>query len=138
MLRDSGWFPQRNVSAALVLPLDFAPFPAALDVLSEFGNLRIGRRGPGIEFARTPVVLDPMMAVGESDRFVEFAAPLGVSLYPLGETDDGHGFITIDERGRVFLIFDDLYFVGHTFDRALDNLLRGAVRPRIVDEHGQW
>ena len=138
MLREAGWVPDRDVSRTLKLPPEFTPFPVALEVLREFGNLRVGRRGSGVEFARTPVVLDPMLATGETDRFQEFAGVLNSGLYPLGETDDGHGFVAIDEQGRVFLVYDDLNFVGDTFESALENLLAGAKRPRMVDDEGRW
>ncbi|HBB87906.1 MAG TPA: hypothetical protein DC047_09845 [Blastocatellia bacterium] len=138
MLGEAGWIPDRDVSREIQLPPGFDPFPAALKALAEFGNLHVGRRGSGVEFARTPIVLDPMLAMGEDDRFREFSGILKSNLYPLGETDDGHGFVAIDEQGRVFLIYDDLNFVGETFDSALENLLAGAKRPRLVDEGGRW
>jgi hypothetical protein len=138
MLLDSGWFPGRDVLHQLALPPGFTPFPAALNVLKEFGNLDIGNPGSGIECARTPVTLNPTLAIGETDRFEAFRQLLKISLYPLGETRDGHAFIAIDQYDRVFLAFDDLYFVGDTFEQALDNLLTGTSRPRIVREDGAW
>ncbi len=138
MLQAAGWFPGRDVSTALALPEGFSPFPAALDVLKEFGKLRIGQQGRGIEFARTPVVLEPKLAAGEQDRFAEFDTLLNTRLYPLGETADGHSFITIDEHGRIFLIFEEISYVDASFDAAIDNLLNGRRKPRIVNEAGDW
>lgn len=138
MLREAGWFPGRDVSRDLKLPRGFKPFPAALKVLAEFGNLRIGRDGPGIEFRRKPVILDPMLVAGEDDRYAEFSRLLGVGLYPLGETADGHAFLAIDELGRVFFIFGDMFFVGDSFESALENLLLGKKMPPVVDEEGRW
>jgi len=138
MLREAGWLPGRDVSRGLKLPEGFTLFPAAQRVLSEFGNLRIGKSGPGLVFARTPVVLDPALAFGEEGRFHEFAVLLKTNLYPLGETADGHSFVVIDEKGRVFLIFEEISFVDETFELALDNLLQGARQIRMVDENGNW
>jgi hypothetical protein len=136
MLSEAGWFPGRDVFSQLRLPAEFTLFPAAQRVLQEFGMLRIGRKGPGLTSARTPVVLDPMLCVGEDDRFSDCASLLHSCLYPLGETADGHAFVAIDDRGRVFLMMDTIWFVGDTFDGALDSLLRGERRPE-VDETGK-
>jgi hypothetical protein len=125
MLLEAGWLPGRDVFNQLRLPAGFALFPAAQRVLQEFGMLGIGRPGPGLAFARTPVFLDPMLCQGEDDRFSDCARDLHSRLYPLGETLDGHGFIAINERGRVFWLMDAHWLIADTFDKALDNLLRG-------------
>lgn len=136
MLREAGWFPGRDVSGKLRLPPRFTPFPAALKVLGEFGGLRVGRRGPGVEFSRTPVVLDPMLCDGEDDRFDALVDLVGCALYPLGETADGHSFLAVDERGRVFLIFGDIHLIADTFEGALENLLHGLKQPRMLNAEG--
>lgn len=138
MLSEAGWFPGRDVFSELRLPTGFSLFPAAQRVLQEFGMLRIGREGPGLMSARTPVVLDPMLCVGEDDRFSAYASLHHSCLYPLGEASGGHAFVAIDEQGRVFGLMDAMWFVGDTFDDALDNLLRGARRSPIIYETGNW
>jgi hypothetical protein len=138
MLSEAGWFPGRDVFSQLRLPAGFTLFPAAQRVLQEFGMLRIGREGPGLTSARTPVVLDPMLCEGEDDRFSDYASLLHSCLYPLGEAYGGHLFVAIDDRGRVFLLMDAMWFAGDTFDGALDSLLRGAGRAPEVDETGNW
>jgi hypothetical protein len=77
-----------------------------------------------------------MLCVGEDDRFGDYASLLHSCLYPLGETAGGHAFVASDDRGRVFLVMDAIWFVGDTFDSALDSLLRGERRPE-VDETGK-
>jgi hypothetical protein len=138
MLSEAGWFPGRDVFSQLRLPAGFTLFPAAQRVLQEFGMLRIGREGPGRMFARTPVVLDPMLCEGADDWFSDYAGLLQSCLYPLGETVSGGALVAIDDRGRVFLIFEGISFVGDTFEGALDNLLRGAWEAPEVDETGNW
>jgi hypothetical protein len=138
MLVEAGWFSGRDVFSQLRLPAGFAVFGAAQRVLMEFGMLRVGRDGPGLASARTPVDLDPMLCWGEDDRFSDYADALGSSLYPLGEAAHGHVFVAIDELGRVFLIMDSMWFVSYTFDDALDKLLRGAGRALEVDDTGHW
>ena len=138
LLQEAGWVPGRDVSGKLQLPDDFVPFPAALNVLNEFGNLRIGKHGPGVECARIPLILNPMLATGEFDRFIEYENTLRIRLYPLGETGDGHSFIAIDEQGRIFLLFENISFVDNTFDAALDNLLNGTKPPILIDSTGRF
>ena len=136
MLSESGWYSGRNAEKALKLPAGFAVFPAASQILKEFGNLKCGKRGRGIDRARSTLNLDPSLAAGESDRFDPYARLLGARLYPLGEADDGHSFVAIDDKGRVFLVMDFMMFVGEDFVSALETLLLGK-RSRPVDEQ-EW
>jgi hypothetical protein len=136
MLRRSGWFPGRDVLDEILLPPHFTSFPAALGVLREFGYLTIGGEGPGVEVARTPVVIDPMKGRSFYNHCVEFEDLLQIKLYPLGEAS--HALVVIDEKDRVFLLFEDLFFVDYSFDNALDNLINGLRKPQVVDENGHW
>ncbi|MFN8446861.1 MAG: SUKH-3 domain-containing protein [Caldilineaceae bacterium] len=49
LLKRAGWFPSRDVFESVTLPKKFRIFPVAIKVLSEFGNLKIGESGPGID-----------------------------------------------------------------------------------------
>ncbi len=51
MLHRAGWQPGRDVLETIQFPPGFHLFPAAAHVLAEFGNLRIGYHGPGIDMA---------------------------------------------------------------------------------------
>jgi hypothetical protein len=141
-LEDAGWFPGRRVDelvAGWTAQLDrsggFRIFPAAAQGLREFGGLRITQRGPGLECSRESFELVPTAALGEDDRFEEYARIVGSRLYPLGEYASGHYFIAIDERGRVFLLMDDLQYVADDLPRALDSLLTGRrSRPVTTSE----
>ncbi len=127
LLREAGWFPGRNVLKTIELSSRFPLLEPAIKVLEEFGHLKIGDWGPGIDTARMGVHIEPMLAAGEDDRFLDYARQIGSQLYTLGEAGGGHFFLAIDERGRVFLLMDDLFFVDDSFDSALDHLLIGKM-----------
>jgi hypothetical protein len=57
LLLNAGWEPGRQVSTRVWESDVGRPFPATLAVLREFGGLRIGAMGPGIDFARSDVDL---------------------------------------------------------------------------------
>lgn len=125
MLVAAGWHQGRDVRGALQLPSDFDIFPAALQVLREFGMLRVGGAGVGTDRARSTLDLNPSLAEGEFDRFEPFEDRIGDKLYPLGEVDGGYGFLAIDTQGRVFWVMDFIQFVAERFDEALEVLLLG-------------
>ena len=129
VLRTCGWFEGRNVEGSLALPGDFRIFPAASSVLAEFGGLRGGHVGPGIDTATSDFDLRPSLAWGESDRFQGFEEQLGVRLYPLGEAHHSHVFLAIADGGQTFLVMDDVFPLGSDFHSGLENLILGK-RPR--------
>jgi hypothetical protein len=138
VLRDAGWFPGRNVFSTLRLPPGFVLLEPARRVLEEFGGLSAGEWGPGLDCARMGIDIDPMLAVGEDDRFADYSARIGSPLYPLGEAGGGDCFLAIDDKGRVFLLMDDLIlFEGETFEVALDQIFNGK-KGKVVDEYGLW
>jgi SUKH-3 immunity protein len=126
VLKDSGWFEGRNIGASSALPADFEIFPAASRVLAEFGGLKGGQCGAGINVATSDFDLRPALAFGESDRLKDFEEELGVRLYPLGEAHRSHYFLVIDERGQVYEVFgDQIKLLGSDFDSAIANLITG-------------
>jgi hypothetical protein len=136
ILRSAGWYPERRERErvagwrrALSTPGGFELSAAAERVLEEFGDLRVERRGPGLEVARGGFELDPALAEGEEDRFARLGRPLGANLFPLGEALGGHVFLAIDEAGRVYLVGDEIHALGSNIYQALDNLLMGR-QPR--------
>ena len=50
---------------------------------------------------------------------------MGVKLCPLGEIDEGGFFLTVDENGSVYILEQDIFFVGKNFVHALETLLKG-------------
>lgn len=137
MLHQAGWRSGRDVMATVQLPRGFRLFPAAARVLAEFGNLRMGRHGPGLEMARRTVRIDPMLALGENEEFAQVETVIGCALYPLGEINEGQAFVAIDEQGRTFIVGDLLLYVDANFDDALDRLLTGKSAVRI-DTDEPW
>ena len=67
MLTEAGWFPGRDVIDSVKLPEGFEIFPAAIEALKEFGHLRAGEEGDGIERARSTIVFEPTLASGDWD-----------------------------------------------------------------------
>lgn len=131
----AGWFPGRDVSAAIDhWALRFADElagltcpPAARAVLTEFGGLclpQFGRNGePGGGFTsylfptRGGVVTDGARAFAE-----EYANPV----FPIGNHEDGPSELVMDAQGRVFLLhWADEFFVAAGIDAALTVLIRG-------------
>jgi hypothetical protein len=116
VLGDAGWTPTRRDAQAvdgwrqmIDSPGGFQMFPAARGALEEFGGLRVDRRGPGINRAKSSFRIDPTVAKLEYDRFHDFESELGVRLYPLGEVDDGHAYLAVDESGRAYLLMEELF-----------------------------
>jgi len=83
------------------------------------------------------VEINPMLGGYSEQEFAEAGVLIHSVLYPLGELDDGHAFLAIDEQGRIFIVGDIFHYVDATFDAALDRLLTGR-RSLPVDEHGHW
>jgi hypothetical protein len=130
-LRDVGWFPSRNLGdqvgewASELRSDGFEIFPEAERVLAEFGRLEVDQDAPGVNCAREPFRLVPTLAVGEADRFGEFAEYLKTPLYPLGEACGGHGFLAMGKSGQVFLLMDDIRLLGQNIEDALEKLILG-------------
>jgi hypothetical protein len=136
VLERAGWSPDRRVpeaqlqawadSLGMVMP------ESARQVLGEFGGIATTQLAPGVDLAREPFVLDPLLAVHEEDRFQEFRDSYGLDdLYPLGESAGGHWFIAIDGDGRTYLLMDDIRVLGETFDAALEALAVGRAARRL-------
>jgi hypothetical protein len=102
---------------------------AAEAVLLEYGGLRIGSSGPGVECARADVRVNPSLCIGERDRFDEYFPELqGRELFPLGEVEGGHAFLGITPTGEVYALMDEVYARWPSFETALRSLLIG-IRP---------
>lgn len=129
-LRAAGWQPGRIVDvggwrqrreAGGVVRMH----PAAAGFLAEFGGLTVDIAGSGVSMARQPFELDPDLADGEEDRFVEWGAELGCSLFPIGVLDLGRFFLGISEIGEIFLVETWVASFG-IGDTALEHLILGV------------
>lgn len=133
LLRAAGWFEGRDVAGmvdawrARLIEDGFEPTIAAERALREFGGIRVIQRAPGINLARDTFEIDPLLGLGEHDRFERFETILGVSLYPMGECGGGHEFLAIASDGRVFVVGDDeIDLAGGTAREAILNLICGV------------
>jgi hypothetical protein len=123
----AGWAEDRHVADEVLrwdralLEEGFAMHPAARQALTRFGGLRLRQRGLGETMPIGDIDLDPLLALGERDRFEVHEAVIGTRLYPLG----GHYFLAIATDGNVFTLMEDIVLVGASIEEALDNLVAG-------------
>ncbi|RJQ77760.1 hypothetical protein D5S17_15205 [Pseudonocardiaceae bacterium YIM PH 21723] len=127
-LRAAGWSPERRVDISrwreFFQASGFAPNAVVEGFLAEFGGLSVTISGPGLERAREPFKIDPVLLDGEEERFQEWGEELGVTLYPIGELNYGHYFLGMDEQGRLYLVVD---WVARwsALDKGLEDLILG-------------
>ncbi|MFJ6984230.1 MULTISPECIES: SUKH-3 domain-containing protein [unclassified Streptomyces] len=113
-LSAAGWRPGRDVDTGewrrrLEASGDVTMHDAARRFLAEFGGLSFPHAGTGVSMARQPFVLDPLLCLGEEDRFAEWGEEAEASIFPVGEFDEGRGgFLGIDEQGVLYQVVDSL------------------------------
>ena len=109
-LRSAGWMPGRRIDVAgwrvALLRSGFPVHRAAEEFLAEFGGLSFDDMGPGVSRAREALVFDPLLAIGEEDRFAAWGKRIDRELCPIGELDGGRFFLAIDEDGMIYLVAD--------------------------------
>lgn len=136
VLRDAGWHVGRQVdTSSWVAALEAAgvvAHDAARAFLAEFGGLAVDISGPGVNRAREPFELDPLLCSGEEDRFLEWGEEIGKSLFPIGVLDMGRYFLGIDEQSEIYLIETWVASFGR-MPQAMDNMISG-VRPTVISE----
>jgi hypothetical protein len=145
VLTAAGWRPDRDVSVWVGQWLDelyetdrgsrerLPILPAARAALDQFGGLklvqqrRVGYAGGGFRIEFWPGVGRVVV-----DTYADFAAELGMPVFPLGWYEDGSSDLVITEDGRVFLLHPvDEFLVGDTVEEAVIQLVRGPdLRPR--------
>ncbi|MEV6742354.1 SUKH-3 domain-containing protein [Streptomyces sp. NPDC051104] len=139
VLEASGWAPGRKVDAgrwrSMFEAVGLAMHDAAEAFLQEFGGLTVNVSRPGITCARTPFELDPELAFGEDDRFLEWGEAIGRRLFPLGELDHGRFFLAIDEVNEIYLVETWVASFG-PMPQALENLVLGVAPHRIDEQYG--
>ncbi|MEU1604727.1 SUKH-3 domain-containing protein [Micromonospora matsumotoense] len=130
VLLQAGWEPERCVDVARwripFAQAGLSMHDAAAVFLSEFGGLDFPYAGPGISRAREHVQLDPLLALGEEDLFIEWGQLVGRHIFPLGELDDGRYFIGIDESSSIYLVADWLGHFGEGM-HGIESLILGVV-----------
>ncbi|MFJ3513572.1 MULTISPECIES: SUKH-3 domain-containing protein [unclassified Streptomyces] len=131
-LRKAGWFPGRQIDVASWRN-SMQGFPmhgAAEEFLREFGGIHVQVSGPGVTCMRTPFEIDPELAIGEEDRFLELSRRFGFSLFPVGMKESGDFFLSIDEDGRIYALMNWLFSLG-CGDAALERLVTGVAGERV-------
>lgn len=133
VLRAAGWHPGRSHDTTPwreQLEADgFRMHPAAEEFLREFGGLTFGPGDLGITRAREAFELDPLLALGEDDRFGEWGEEIGRHLFPLGDLGHGHVFLGLDEQGELYVVMNWLARFGR-MPRAMENLVLGVMPVR--------
>jgi hypothetical protein len=110
-LKAAGWSPRRRVDVSewesALAPEGFAMHDAARAFLTEFGGLAVPVSGPGRDYARIGVRLDPVLCLGQKKWFDSLDATTAGDLYPLGEEHDGHASLAMDVAGTIHMLFND-------------------------------
>ncbi|MFJ9940525.1 SUKH-3 domain-containing protein [Streptomyces erythrochromogenes] len=131
-LREAGWFPGRQVDIESWRSSmrGFPMHAAAEEFLREFGGIYIQVSGPGVNCMRTPFEIDPELALGEEDRFMELSHRFGCALFPIGAKEASEFFLSIDEDGTVFAVMNWLFSLGRE-EMALQHLVTGVAGERV-------
>jgi hypothetical protein len=116
----------------------YAPFPAAVAVMREFGGLFSLDNGPGQTSAQIPFVIYPAPR-GELINFApdvqQLSETIGSRAFQVGEVERGMAALVVDESGRVFLVGPFPLYAGANIDEALTRMLRG-IRCEKLSEVG--
>ncbi|WP_433390242.1 SUKH-3 domain-containing protein [Micromonospora sp. KLBMP9576] len=127
----------RDVSAVKGAMSAHADFPAVLSTLTAYPSLVGARRGPGEQVWISRFDIRPRQVAHTADTLADFAAVLGVRLFPIG-TERQESILAVDERGRVFALDQaGEWFLGEDIDAALTTLLLGRAPARVHDD-GTW
>ena len=133
-LTDAGWRPTRSVDVeawrAHFEAAGCVMSPAAEEFLSRFGGLDVQISGPGLERAREPFDLEPMLCDGEEDRFIELSRSMERDLFPIGAFSGLRYFLGIDENAEIYLIEVEVESFGRMPD-AMDAMVRGRKPVRV-------
>jgi hypothetical protein len=151
-LAEAGWRPMRRAVAEVLADgmIDdvrcvpgrrhqHRPFPAARAAIRDFPGIFCGLRGPGGRRRIRRLSLEPAAAAYTADLLGDFAAVLGVALFPIGVEAGGDAIVAIDERGRLFALDQGgEWFLGETLDEGLLSLLTGDGPAERVRDDGTW
>ncbi|MFJ8588158.1 SUKH-3 domain-containing protein [Streptomyces sp. NPDC093595] len=95
--------------------------------------------GSGISRSREAFQIDPLLALGEDDRFSEWGELIGKAITPIGELARGRYFLGIDEEGMICLVADWLARFGIGAN-GVESLALG-VAPEVLyngNVSGRW
>ena len=146
-LDDAGWFPGRDIPAAVgQWEEDFAGqlagmtlYPAARAAMREFGGLSIAQFAAPDGGDHSHIF--PTGGGVDVDRAEGFMEEYQHAVFPLGNYQDGPAELVMDEQGRVFLLhWANDWYLGANIDAALISLVRRGRWPEAADrtwEDGQ-
>jgi hypothetical protein len=145
-LDDAGWFPGRDISAAVdQWEKDFAGqlagmtfYPAVRAAMCEFGALSIAQFAAPDGGDHSHVF--PTGGVGV-DRAEGFMDKYQHTVFPLGDYQDGPAELVMDQQGQVFILhWANDWYLGANIDAALISLVCRGRWPEAADrtwEDGQ-
>ncbi|MEV6931461.1 SUKH-3 domain-containing protein [Dactylosporangium sp. NPDC051485] len=148
VLAKAGWRSDRNVGARVSAWLEslyaaepelerrLPVFPVARRMLEEFGGLSLRQlKQPGVATGGFDVQFWPTRGRVLADLFAEFAADLGMPVFPLAWYEDGPSDIVVAADGRVFLLHEaGQFLVGGSPDEAVTRLVRGEPFAEVDDQ----
>jgi hypothetical protein len=114
-------------------------FAAAFEAWAEFGALRVRPTGPGVAYAPSPVIIDPLRGLHWARTLGDLGQALETELCPLGEEGEGGGtaLLAIDREGRVYCVdHTGDWYLGPDIHAALTTLLTGAAPERLRTADG--
>jgi hypothetical protein len=136
VLAEAGWHPGRVIDVGdwcdrLRADGFGVCHEAAQQFMAELGGLSVdGSDRPGVTRYRERFELDPLLCLGESDRFDDWNERLGRSVYPVGELD-GRYFLGLDEQSVLYIVIDWIGSFG-PLPVALDRLVLGYASEPIA------
>jgi hypothetical protein len=150
VLHGAGWSGQRRPDAKVAAAVEsvlgevgrdgarIEPFPAAIEALSEFGDLYVVQDGPGRDLRRRPFAIDPTQVAATTETLADLGRLLHTRLFPIGMEGDHDSVVAVDEAGRVFALdHAGVWYLGENMAAALTTLVIGMQPPRL-DESGNW
>lgn len=143
VLQGVGWKPERRVSTIewqhRLLSDGYKWLDVAQKFLSSFGGLII--HPPKYEdalFGSGMLAIDPLLALGESERIMNREVFIGIDLCPLGEWN-GESILLIDHGGRVYAETTyQVLLLGESPIDAIDLIIRAHRYPDVIDGTAWW
>lgn len=131
LLQQAGWTPNRAIDTSeyqLLFEDNGLPvLPVALNILREFGGLRVQGIHPYTQNSYLWLDIDPIFAcdVQSVELLLDFSTILERPLTPIGIAAQGEWVLLVDAEGRVYANHDlDIYYVADEIREAIQVLCR--------------
>lgn len=129
LLAKAGWFPGRRTGEDIELPSDVEYPDFILQLLQEYGGLKVRSVGAGIDVGRNSIDFDPTWADQESSedgKLYYYSNLIGNTLYPIGHLPQEALLLCLDKDSKVYAAGDNLYWTGNSFIEGVSNILIGV------------